>query len=63
MFIRFMKKEQERAEQGGMILEKRQRSPLFPEFHHHQPQFENSGSNSDRKNIPLCSSLLVLAIV
>ncbi|CAH1217961.1 hypothetical protein PAECIP111893_04338 [Paenibacillus plantiphilus] len=35
-----------------MFLEKRQRSPLFPEFHHEPLKFKNSGNNSDRKNIP-----------
>ncbi|CAH1189970.1 hypothetical protein PAECIP111893_00054 [Paenibacillus plantiphilus] len=43
-----------------MFLKKRQRSPLFPEFHHEPLKFKNSGNNSDRKNIPqrsgpLCS--------
>ncbi|CAH1194958.1 hypothetical protein PAECIP111893_00584 [Paenibacillus plantiphilus] len=35
-----------------MILKKRQRSPLFPEFHIYQLLFKNPGNNSDRKNIP-----------
>ncbi|CAH1206331.1 hypothetical protein PAECIP111893_02518 [Paenibacillus plantiphilus] len=43
-----------------MILKKRKRSPLFPEFHYYkQPEFKNSGNNSDRKNIPQCSGLFV----
>ncbi|CAH1203501.1 hypothetical protein PAECIP111893_01983 [Paenibacillus plantiphilus] len=42
-----------------MFLEKRQRSPLFPEFHHNQSKFNNSGNNSDRKNIPQRSGLHV----
>ncbi|CAH1207205.1 hypothetical protein PAECIP111893_02716 [Paenibacillus plantiphilus] len=42
-----------------MILKKRQRSPLFLEFHDKQSEFKNSGNNSDRKNIPPCSGSFV----
>ncbi|CAH1214077.1 hypothetical protein PAECIP111893_03767 [Paenibacillus plantiphilus] len=42
-----------------MFLEKRQRSPLFPEFDHEPRKFNNSGNNSDRKNIPQRSDPLV----
>ncbi|MBB3070790.1 hypothetical protein FHS14_003792 [Paenibacillus baekrokdamisoli] len=42
-----------------MILEKRQRSPLRPDFPLIRGQNKKSGLNSDRKNIPSVQRLIV----
>ncbi|MBB3068235.1 hypothetical protein FHS14_001211 [Paenibacillus baekrokdamisoli] len=42
-----------------MILEKRQRSPLRPDFPLIRGQNKKSGLNSDRKNIPSVQRLSV----
>ncbi|WP_219835766.1 hypothetical protein [Paenibacillus sp. R14(2021)] len=47
---------------GRMILEKRQRSPLFPDANLN-PLFKASGNNSDRKNIRLRSDYEDMSVV